>query len=637
MGSLYCGIVLIKVLERVRERLASHAPPDAPITFLDLWYMDDGQVFIDPCAADLFLELLDEELAAIGATRGAGDDVKSVAKLVGSDAACQEVGEGWISERIRATCKLPGPNAPSKGILGIDVADGDAQFREACRNVTSTREAIASVGDAATELILTRMCADACKITHLLRAHGSDVSEAAIDDFDGGLGAALATTLAGPLGEESLSQATLGVREGGLGVRTARHTQAPAALASRVRAWPLVAHLVAQMRDLDLAPDGVMQAFGAPAQVAEDNLRDVLSATNLERFGRLLDDARTRASAEFQSLQSGRPPPPTGTRGAREELGHALVQLAGGEDPEWDCEAQGLQHELCRLVDAERAAALQTTLEAQGRWSDVRRLRELRDPSTSHDWLWSLNPVHGPIVPPADFALAARIRIGAHLTDDPFVCPRCNAEVVGRTASHALCCANPQATHGHYEARNQLLNVVHLADPSATTEEPEVIASRPALRPADIFTSAAIPGGMAALDVGITSPDASHAGADCVESMWREKRGHYAAHADEMRAAGVTYVPMVLSCYGRWHAESAAVLERIAVQVGRRLGIACHRPLHRRARAAVGVAIWRRAAAMARACLPRPSAEEFALLLGEAADEVEGTPPCSAAVACAAH
>ena len=148
-------------------------------------------------------------------------------------------------------------------------------------------------------------------------------------------------------------------------------------------------------------------------------------------------------------------------------------------------------------------------------------------------------------------------------------------------------------------------------------EAPEIIASHPALRPADIFTSAAIPGGMAALDVGIASPDAAGAGDDCVESMWRRKRGAYAEHFEEMRAVGVTYVPIVLSCYGRWHADSAVTLERVCQQAARRLGIADHRPILRRAPAAAGVAIWRRAAAMVRACLPAPCPDAMAALFGD--------------------
>ena len=118
--------------------------------------------------------------------------------------------------------------------------------------------------------------------------------------------------------------------------------------------------------------------------------------------------------------------------------------------------------------------------------------------------------------------------------------------------------------------------------------------------------------------MGIASPDAIGAGDDCVESMWRKKRTTYAPHFDEMRAIGVFYVPMVLSCYGRWHAESAVVLERICVQAARRLGLADHRAILRRAHAAAGVAVWRRAAAMVRACLPRLGAEEFSELLCEA-------------------
>ena len=63
------------------------------------------------------------------------------------------------------------------------------------------------------------------------------------------------------------------------------------------------------------------------------------------------------------------------------------VQPAGGEDPEYEQEVGGLQKELCDLLDGQRAEALEQCLTAQGRWSDVRRLHELRDPTVSHDWL----------------------------------------------------------------------------------------------------------------------------------------------------------------------------------------------------------------------------------------------------------
>ena len=80
LGSLYCGLVLALVLERTRERLAAECPEHA--NFADAWYMDDGQLFCVPEAVDDVLRLLDEEPAKVGATRGVGKDVKSVARLV---------------------------------------------------------------------------------------------------------------------------------------------------------------------------------------------------------------------------------------------------------------------------------------------------------------------------------------------------------------------------------------------------------------------------------------------------------------------------------------------------------------------------------------------------------------------------
>ena len=99
---------------------------------------------------------------------------------------------------------------------------------------------------------------------------------------------------------------------------------------------------------------------------------------------------------------------------------------------------------------------------------------------------------------------------------------------------------------------------------------------------------------------------AAGAGDDCVESMWRRKHGTYVEHFDEMRAIGVTYVPVVLSCYGRWPADSAVTLERVCQQAARRLGIDAHRHILRRPRLPLvppfgaGRLLWR-----ARAC-PRP-------------------------------
>ena len=164
----------------------------------------------------------------------------------------------------------------------------------------------------------------------------------------------------------------------------------------------------------------------------------------------------------------------------------------------------------------------------------------------NHDWLWALNPVHGPVVPPVDFATCVQVRLEAHFAGEPVTCSRCGVVLVERTAAHGLCCAAPKATRRHYRARNAILALVHLADPTATVEEPELIPEAPALRPADIFTSSGLPGGQAALDIGICSPDETGAGEDCCQQMVENKTGTYGEFHEGMARRGLRYVPVVL-------------------------------------------------------------------------------------------
>ena len=172
-------------------------------------------------------------------------------------------------------------------------------------------------------------------------------------------------------------------------------------------------------------------------------------------------------------------------------------------------------------------------------------------------------------------------------------------------------------------SRTKLPNLVQLADAGATTELTELIPSRPALRPADIYTVAALPGTRAALDIGICPPDAVGAGSDCCEAMWQRKTERYAEHFEELALQGIRYVPMIVSCYGRLHREAENTMERIALQAGRRQGVSNYRPLLRRTQAALGATVVSRAVAMARACLPKLRQDALQLLFAEGLDGEE--------------
>ena len=155
--------------------------------------------------------------------------------------------------------------------------------------------------------------------------------------------------------------------------------------------------------------------------------------------------------------------------------------------------------------------------------------------------------------------------------------------------------------------RDSVHELVSLADPSAATEVEGLIPSAPARRPADILTSAALPGSLAALDIGVCSPDAVGAGPDCVEAMRRRKEGEYGPHLEELAEQGILYWPLCFSAQGRVRPDATALLTKMAKRAARRRGLADHRLLLRRAMVKVGAAIPRRAAKMVFACLPRLS------------------------------
>ena len=183
-----------------------------------------------------------------------------------------------------------------------------------------------------------------------------------------------------------------------------------------------------------------------------------------------------------------------------------------------------------------------------------------------------------------------------------------------RFATHALCCAKGESTKGHYRVCDCVLELTHLADPSSETEVRALFPNAPTLRPADIFTSAALPGRMATLDIGISSPDACGASDDCCDSMYDKKVRRYSEHITER--TNFEYRPLVFSCYGRVHPECMSILRNIAQGAARRCGLFDFKGLLSRIHRNIGVAIWRRAARMVHACAPKLSDSQQVLLDG---------------------
>ena len=622
LGNVFCALVLAGVAQRAKLRVQTQlANPDDNPGFLDAWYIDDGQLFCRPELVDTCLHALDAEAALVGAKRGTGVDVKSKVRILGSDSDVERIGDDWATDYVRETCAVQPPNANVE-VLGALITDSEphltSHFNKTAAAAGLTQGAIHSIGDVATELVLTRRCADVCKVTHLLRASGPSIAAEALTSYDAQLKHSLEAVLGSPLDDESFLQASAGVQEGGLGFRQAHGLAHLCFVASRVECRAAAVALASSFSQSGLIPETFADLFDGEVAVALGKLLQDFPVTARARAEQLVADAKLEATHRFNMAMGRAPAVPAGHTTDEAPARELLVHPAGGEDPEYETSASNLQRALCKVVDELRLDTLSERLLQAARWGDARRVRELRDPSVSHDWIWSLNPAYGAWMPPEDYITCIKLRMGVAIIDEPIACPKCGNAILNRSCSHALSCigALGESTRGHNRSRDSLLNLVHLADSSAETEVSGLIPDAPTLRPADIFTSAALPGCQAALDIGIMSPDATGAGADCCEAMFQRKLGTYESYLPQLEAQGIQYKPVVFSCYGRLHPEAASIIEAVSKQAARRRGFGDHRLLLRRAHAAIGVQIWRRAAAMIRICLPRLTPEGASLMFG---------------------
>ena len=143
-----------------------------------------------------------------------------------------------------------------------------------------------------------------------------------------------------------------------------------------------------------------------------------------------------------------------------------------------------------------------------------------------------------------------------------------------------------------------------------------LVPSQPDLRPADVLTRAAIPNRLAALDIGIKNPDATGAGADCVQTMHEDKLKYYSAVLPELEHLGITYCPVIFSCYGRRHGTTSKIMFEAASRAARFRGFFCGKLLLQRWQSTATAEIWRRAARMVKANIPKCEMAEALMDIG---------------------
>ena len=231
-----------------------------------------------------------------------------------------------------------------------------------------------------------------------------------------------------------------------------------------------------------------------------------------------------------------------------------------------------LQHDLSVLFDQDSHDHFLAHFEAQpNSEADFQRLKDLRDETVSSKWLWTVDPRSRFTVASDTFIAATRLRLGASFTCQPIRCRLCN-RTLDINGSQALCCARGEGTRGHNDIRDEVYQIMEMADTTAEREVLGLLDTAPGLRPADILTTAVVPSLSLALDIGVAAPHALHAGNDCCETMRLRKVRHYRDHLEDFHLQGIIYTPLVWSCWGREHEETTKVLRQIARAAARRRG-----------------------------------------------------------------
>ena len=618
LGSLQCGVVLADVVHEASSEMQRRKGTEQPGCF-SFWYADDGQVVCRPADVDLFLDCLDAAAAKVGATRGEGPDVKSLARLVGHPDALDSFDEAWLTDKVRRTCQIGEPNSPIE-VLGAMLGPAHArelQFQSRVHKSRDLHDALAEVADPAAELTLGRLCANVSRVNRLLRVSGTMFSEGALAEHDDASDLFVARTLGGDLPSHAAAQAAMSVKVGGLGFKHAADLAVPATLASLIEARPLVARLFEAMASAGVAVPEPMAVYDVQIERATQLLEDRLSTARAGRVRSMCESAAETARRRLTAMLAGTRADAVGAPVSAGQAGDRLLPEDGADDSEHPASRAAqhphLQHVLSGLVDRDCHDTFATAFAAEdeaadrgdSHSADRLRLHELQDETTNSEWLWSLDPRSPNSLEPDAYVAAVRLRLGAGFALAPLPCRACKG-VLGPTGSHALCCAPGESTKGHNDVRDALFDLARLADATAEKEVLGLLETAPGLRPADVLTTAVSPGLTSALDVGIAAPHAVHAGEDCTESMRVRKRATYARFLPALQAEGVEYRPLVWSCWGREHPDTTAALTQLARQAARRRGLPDHKQLLRKARSQICAAIARRAAGMLQACMPGP-------------------------------
>eukprot|EP00973_Karenia_brevis_P091573 12408189-Karenia_brevis.AAC.1 len=220
-----------------------------------------------------------------------------------------------------------------------------------CAKISAKRSAIAELEHSASELVLTRRCGDVSNFVYWLRCYGDVIGQDPAEQFDKDLRTALESMSGGPLPDTAWWQSSLGVKSGGLGLRSARDVALPAFIGSRVSSRPMVNAMFEHIESAGLGmASSLLAAYDRRTAQAIDALRGTLPTEAHAELRDIVADGGRTALHRWDTLRG------TSSEQSDEQSGALAVGLvldAGAEDDEHPDYQRGprVQRQLSNLVD----------------------------------------------------------------------------------------------------------------------------------------------------------------------------------------------------------------------------------------------------------------------------------------------
>ena len=400
-------------------------------------------------------------------------------------------------------------------LLGSPVGSSAHCLLSVLRRIEKLQEVLAKLGDlqdSQMETSLLRSCLSLPKVAYALRTCPPGYIRQALMAFDDTMRESLADLAGGPLPDWAWLKASLPVSLGGLGIRRAS-LHAPAAfIGSLCQASSLVAGILGYPPgDSIHLPSAISALANAAGKPEWASIGDI--------------DVPLRQRTLFHTI---------------DEASHADL--------------------LSRAPDTRsKALALSSAIRQAGDWLNAVPSRAL-----------------GLHLRDQEFRLCLQYWLGLTISAWGTLCPICQVAADPFGDHQAGCGGNGDRILRHDSIRDAVFSAAQSAALAPRKEVPFLIPGTLS-RPADIFLPNWQRGQPAALDLTVISTlqqstlqgAASTQGHALVVGAERK----LAAHAAACRAAGITFVPLVVESLGGWSNEAADTITKIGRLQGQRLGV----------------------------------------------------------------